>query len=506
MFNDDLIKSKRYWIMFIVILIAFTLFKFEEVNYAHPKMEIVALILFSILSVFIITYFQSHRDDRNLYRTAFVIILVFGIVFSFLTPICLGPDDVEHFARSEMTSRGDFLPDYTNGTYHTIQSTLDLIEVGKFQHPYGYEATSLNSTVFNTDADTEPINHTLVKYPNAFAQNPFFGYLAQAIGILLAKLLGLNAIWMVWLGRIFNVLLYAGLAAYALKKTPILKMPMLVFACLPLAIYLAASTSIDSFINGFALVAMAYFLWMYKAPEGTLGKRNILAFTVLVLLLGISKVTCFVLILLIFAVPRSNFKERKYYYYGIAALMIVGIGAVIWTKYYVNPGFLASWRGTKSVIENFNTTQQLEYIMTHKKDTIIELAKMPLYLPSTLAFSANLVDLTDYLRLMFLGFVIFLYPHDFENLKSRVGALVASLIFYVGTYVSFLIAHTSVGELDNYAPGVQVRYFYPILPLLPFIFGLNRDCLKEYDLDNIVILCVLLFISFRCMRYVLWSY
>ena len=457
------------------------------------------------LGIFTITYFQSHNDDKNLHKTVFIIILIFGLVSSFATPICYGPDEVEHFARAEITSRGDLLPNYDNGTYHTIQSTLDLIEVGKLQYR-GYEETSLNSTIFNTNADTQPINNTLVEYPNAFAQNPFLGYLAPALGILLAKLLDLNAIWMVWLGRIFNVLLYASLASLAVKKTPILKMPMLVFACLPLAIFLAGSTSIDAFINGLALVVMAYFFEMYKSPKNTLTKRNILIFSSLVLILGISKVTCFALIMLLFAVPKSNFKKQKYYYYGFISLIVLGVVAILWSKYYVNPGFFASWRGNKSIIQHFNSTQQMDYILTHKKYTFFELLKIPIYFPQLLRFSDNWVDFTDYLRVLFLGLVIFLYPHEFEQVKSRVATFIVILIYYVETYVTFLLSWTPVGQFNDYWWGVQIRYFYPIMILLPFIFGINKDKLKNYDIDNAVILCLLLFISFRCMRYMLWSY
>ena len=505
-FKNDLLKSKKYWILFILILILFTLFKFELYNYLQYKMEILALVTFCLLGMFTITYFQSHRKDKNLYKTVFVIILLFGLVSSFITPILFGPDDVEHFARAEMTSRGDLLPDYTNNTFHTIKSTLNLIKFQKYHHPNGYDGTSIHSTIFNNKASFKPINNTLVEYPNAFAQNPFFGYIAPAIGILLAKLLNMDAIWLVWLGRIFNVILYAGLASFAVKKTPILKMPMLVFACLPLAIFLAASTSIDPFINGLALVVMAYFFKMYKAPPNTLTKRNITIFTALVLILGLSKVTCFVLILLLFAVPKSNFKEKKYYYYSIISLILLGLIAIVWTKYYANPGFLHSWRGNKWVEENFNSTQQMNYILTHQTETIVELLKMPIYFPDAMKFSNNLVDITDNLRLIFIGFVIFLYPSQFENIKSRIIALIVSVAFYLGTYVTFMLSWTPVGELSKYAAGVQTRYFYPILILLPFIFTLKWEKLKEYDIDNIVILCVVLFISFMLMRYIIWSY
>lgn len=505
-FRDNLFSTKKYWICFIAIFLALTLFRFETINFQDPKIEIIAFIILSIVSIIILAYFQSNNDSKNLHKTAFVIILIFGLIVSVVTPILYGPDEVEHFVRAEITSRGELFPEYVNGSFNTIQSTIDLIEVGRVHEIVDFDSTNSSATIFKTTADTEPINHTLIDYPSAFAQNPFFGYLAPAIGIAIAKLFDLNAIWLVWLGRMFNILLYAGLSAIAIKKTPILKMPMLVFACLPLAIYLGATTSIDSFINGTGLITMAYLFHMYKSPKSTLTKRDILIFTALVILLGMGKVTCFTFILLLPLVPKANFKNEKHYYIGFAAIILTAIAAVAWTKFYANPGFLNSWRGNKWVLENFNSTRQMDYIMHHKKEAIFELTKMPLYLPDALSFSMNYVDFTDTLRVIFVALIIFLYPADSEKLKSRIYAFMVSFIFYTGTYVSFMISWCEVGKLYHYYPGVQIRYFYPVLALLPFIFNIKIDAIKELKLDNAIITALLLFISYRCMRYVIMAY
>ena len=505
-FKSNLLSTKKYWICLIVIFLALTLFRFEAINFQHPKMEIITFIILSLASILILVYFQSNNDSKNLYKTAFVIILIFGLIASVVTPILYGPDEVEHFVRSEITSRGELVPEYVNGSYKTIQSTIDLIEVGRVHEDVDFDETNSNATIFKTSADTEPINHTLIDYPSAFAQNPFFGYLAPAIGMLVAKLFDLNAIWLVWLGRMFNILLYATLSAIAIKKTPILKMPMLIFACLPLAIYLGATTSIDAFINGTGLITMAWFFHMYKSPEGSLTKRDILIFTVLVIMLGMAKVTCFTFILLLAMIPKANFKDERQYYLGFAAILIAAIVAVVWTKFYANPGFLNSWRGNKWAMVDFNSTRQMDYIMHHKKETIFELMKMPLYLPDALSFSMNYADFTDTLRVIFVALVIFFYPGDSEDIKSRIKAALVGFIFYTGTYVSFMLSWCEVGKLYHYYPGVQIRYFYPMLALLPFIFNIKIEKIKELDLDNAIITTLLLFISYRCMRYVIMAY
>ena len=74
-FKDDLIKSKKYWgICLVLIIIAF--FSTMNVkNYSHPEIEVGILILLSLMSVFTIAYYQGHRDDKNFYKTVFVVIL-----------------------------------------------------------------------------------------------------------------------------------------------------------------------------------------------------------------------------------------------------------------------------------------------------------------------------------------------------------------------------------------------------------------------------------------------
>lgn len=505
-FKDNLLTTNKYWIYFILILLAYILYHFQDANYQHPEMEIIAFIVLSLASIFVIVYFQSNSDDKNLYKTAFIIILVFGLIFSLASPICVGPDEVEHFIRSEMTSRGEFIPEYVNGSYQTIQSCTDLIEDNKIHYDNGFDGMLGKATIFNTNTDTKPINHTLTEYPSAFAQNPFYGYLAPAIGILIAKLFNMNAIWMVWLGRMFNVVLYAGLSAIAIKKTPILKMPMLVFACIPLAIFLGATTSIDAFINGMGLVTMSYFFYMYKASENELTKRHILTFTAFVILLGLAKLTCFAFILLLPLIPKGNFKNEKDYYLNFVAIAVALAAAVAWTRIYANPGFLQSWRGNAWAIQNYNSTRQMDYILHHPTETVSELLKMPLHLPSALSFSRNFEDFFDIMYIPFIVLTVFLYPKDTENIKSRIGALLVSLIFYVSTYVSFMLAWCEVGVLSNYYLGVQIRYFYPMLSLLPFIFNIRYLKARNQNLDSWIITAVLLFISFRVLKYIIPAY
>ena len=56
-----------------------------------------------------------------------------------------------------------------------------------------------------------------------------------------------------------------------------------------------------------------------------------------------------------------------------------------------------------------------------------------------------------------------------------------------------MLKWTPVGDVFN-IQGVQIRYFIPIIPLLPFIFGLNKYK-DSQKIDDIVMLVSVFLIS-----------
>lgn len=537
-FKEDLLDSKKYWITCLILILISFFAVMNLSNYAHPVMEIATLVLMSILSVFCIGFYQGHRDEKNFYKTVFIVILLFGIVFSVLTPIMCTHDEIEHFVRAEITSNGVLVPEYNDtpfilegirydGSYQTIQSTYDLTQEGKIKvfitNPmvnasYFNNNRSeinkasdyirmdmVNSSIFRTDADTLPINNTPVPFHSAFTQNPFFGYVAPAIGIALAKLLDLNAIWLLWLGRIFNIILYAGLVAYAIKKTPILKIPLFVVACIPATISQAASVSIDPIINGLAIVVIAYFLYLYKCPKNSLDHKAIIQFSIIVLLLSFCKVTYAAFIFLLLFLPRDNFKKRKYYYSIVLVIVVFVILLGLWSKLYVNPGLENSWRYTLYLKKNHvDPVSQLVYMFNNKKLTIVTILHLFSDLNRDLQLQSFIGTKFSSLSLIFLGSVIFLYPHEKIKLKSKIGALLVFCMIYFGTYILFMLTWYPFGNLSH--SGVQPRYFFPIFALLPIFLGFNHFEGDISDIDSYIVMLTIGFLAFRIITMVAQVY
>lgn len=496
-FKDGFFNSKKYWIIYLVLILFFVLSNFSLSNYLNPKFEILVLILISLGGIFCISYYFSHSNEKELYKTAFFIILIFGIVCSLLMPLTFAPDEYEHLIRAEITSEGVIIPNYVNSHYYSIEGVNDLIGYVHQERDENYNLLGgENATVFTTNIDTLPINYSHHEFSSAFAQNPFYGYLAQAIGISIAKLLDLNVIWMLWLARICNLILYASLISFAVKKTPILKIPLIVMACIPLTIYQVSSVSIDAFINGVGILSIAYFFYMYKAPKRSICLKEIGTFFLLCLLLGLTKVTFFSFIFFLLFIPTENFKESKYFYYSFIAIILLGVIGVLWSTKYVNVAFINSYRYQYCINHNVNTTSQMAYLLSHKKDSIVSILNIPLYLDTDLLFNSRDLYFNSYnsLYLMFLGAVSLMYPTEKYDLKSKVGSFLVILIIYVGTYITFLFNWTPVGQLDAII-GVQPRYFLPLFVLLPFIFSFNHMNENKKSLDKRILTLTISFLA-----------
>ena len=502
--KEGIYNSKKYWLIYVIMVLFGLITQMNVANYGQPIEEIIIFILVSIIGIICIAYFTSHGNDKELHKTAFIIILTFGILLCMLTPILGTYDEVEHFVRSEITSTGVIMPEYDNGSFTTIQSTIDLIANSRATHDDGFDYIDMSkASIFKTDADTKPINYTPVKYPSAFAQNPFYGYLPQAIGIALAKLLDLNAIWLVWLGRIFNIAIYAGIASFAIKKSPILKVPLIIVGCMPLTMFISASVSIDALICGLSLLSVSYFFNMYKSPKNSIDNKNILIFSTIILILGLCKVTCFAFILLLFAVPKDNFKNRQCKLLSLISMGVLVLIALLWTKYYANPGFFMSFRTPHHIINNVNSAQQIDYILNHMNHAVVSVLRYPRYLGYFYDFAHSMVF--SQLYMMFLGAMILMYPHEKFSLRSKIIVGIIGAIFYIGTLITFLLSWTPVGDVYTIL-GLQTRYLIPFIPLLPFMFGINHVETNKFEIDSYMIMLALAFLACDAMYLVTFAY
>lgn len=488
------IQNTNYLI--VIYFIITILFIFYQYQFNH-NVNINSLLLISslllILGCFIFFFYSKNYEinHENIYKLCFIIIVCFGIFNVFLTPVADVCDETEHFWRAEITSTGEFNPEYVNIPntdnfgYKTINSVRNL-----------YHLTG--STVFNNEWGTQPIDYSVSYVSSAFSQNPFYGYLAQALGIDIAKLFNLSNIWMLWLGRLCNLLLYAIFASLAIKKAPIFKIPLLVVACLPLAVYQGASMSIDAFVNGSSLLTVGYFLYLYKSENLTW--KNVSIFFLLSIFGGLTKVTYLAFSLLIFLVPKANFKTKNDYIFSRLGILIVIIVSYCWSSFYATPNLVNSWRGAYFMKHNVNASGQINYLLHNHNGLLNFINQLPYTIFTVIEgyFSfANLPaygsKLLAYSYIVFFFLVSLFYPVKVHIDKFRkIGFLLIFLLTYLG--IIFIQYLTWCSVAYPIIVGIFGRYFIPLLSLIPLFLSINnKKSNKTIDLS--VIVCVFIFLA-----------
>ena len=512
-FKNLFFKSSKYWILYLVLIAVLALSTVSKRNFTNPTFEIAIFIIVAIMGIFSILFYFSHNSKNDLYKVAFVVILLFGITTALIVPICDVSDEVEHLTRAEITSQGVLVPHWT-GDDVGIDRLYNHSDEGKYSNVkndnVGFETIQSHmffndnreKTVFDVEGDTDKINYKPLIDGSAFEQNPFFGYLPQAIGILIAKLFDLNVIWILWLGRIGNLVCYAGLISLAIRKTPVLKMPLLAVACIPITIYQAASVSIDSMIIGLGILAVAYFIYMLKADNNSIEIKDVAIFTVICLLLGLCKLTYLAFIFLLLFVPRDNFTFKRVLPMSLTSISIVAICGILWSR-YSTPALMHSWR---SKLNYVNSAEQISYfihnpLFVQKFFTQIFTTDLAWMVYGIFNFfsagSANHYANTYYLifavLFLFLFVILVLYPENNKfSIKTRLGALLVLLIVYVGTCFIQLLTWASVGYTNL---GINTRYFVPLIALIPIIISLNKFNLDKSKFDIYSFIFIITFMA-----------
>jgi uncharacterized membrane protein len=189
--------------------------------------------------------------------------VLFGLVFTFITPPFEAPDEPVHFFRSYQVSTLNLSVDKVGSTYggimpaslqDTVSETWDKSALAfhpnvKYHLGYTKEALLIKTTNrqhvydFSTTAYYSPIS-----------------YIPQALGVGIARAMNLPPIIMMYFGRVFNLAAWVLLFSLAIKFLPRRKWALVFLALIPMALFQAASLSADVMATGLAALLLSMVL------------------------------------------------------------------------------------------------------------------------------------------------------------------------------------------------------------------------------------------------------
>lgn len=306
--------------------------------------------------------------------------------------------------------------------------------------------------------------------------------LAPALGVLLAKAIGLNGYWTYMLGMLFNLLYGALLIIFSVRITPVGKKVFMAVALLPMTLHLLGSHSYDVGTLGLAFLLTAFILRAMHRKE-KIGIKELLCIGITGCLLAPCKTVYSLIILLVALIPGERFSSRNkgivtkailiaLPFAVIALLQLPGIlvmfgiiqpaaeavaqsGAEDVVQTYVLGDLLSDPGFAVSLFLNTFFVKGWEYLLT--------------FVGSALGWLQGNLIAPEYVTAMLLvlvGLSAVPSPEDRGVLpvKARVFMLVVFVVAMLAIMLALCLDHTP--NTFAFIEGVQGRYFLPLAPLL----------------------------------------
>jgi uncharacterized membrane protein len=287
-----------------------------------------------------------------------VIALTWGLAMALITPPFQVPDEAAHYYRAWSVANAELVAQ--------SRMVVSLPEnVASLPDRLGSLIVDWSSNHYSVKAAAgllwEPISgHERGQVTTAAGYGPI-GYLPQALGIDIARLLGHSPLLGFYLGRLSNLLVSSLLVFFAIRIVPFGKPLVALSALLPMFVSEVASLSPDALaLSGFLLFLALMLSFSGREALTTVDKITIVCAAIVLLNAKPGLVT---LALLVFLVRPRQFGGARNYATWVGATLIASVGlagVMMIVAPHAAPGYLHSVGLT-----GVDPGKQLEFMVSH---------------------------------------------------------------------------------------------------------------------------------------------
>lgn len=342
-------------------------------------------------------------------------------------------------------------------------------------------------------------DETMVTVKGANAGN-ICQYIPAALGISLGRLLHLNTVGVLYLGRLLNLLVFVLLGTLAVRLAPFAKPMFFSVGTLLMTVHQGMSLSYDALINGLAFLFTALCLYLaYEKDIRFTGGVIGLCVTAALLAGAKAGVYIFLVGLLLPVLRRKSMPLKKRW---LAAGAVVG--SMLLALIVFN---LAKVLAVAEETVSPDQTMALSFAFAHPKaflqmliNSFISLKSW--YLGTMLGSSLCWLNMgTEYFYLIVTAILLVLSSMMQTGEKPALrrtdkGMLLAIVIASVLALFLASLTWTPIGS--STIQGIQGRYFLPLLPLLMLVLrtprirvqaGFERSLMTAQHLTVMMLLC-----------------
>lgn len=451
----------------------------------------VAIILLLLICI---VYFLIFISKQKIYKIYLFSAIILGTIICLLIPIGNVPDENNAHIPTAYYYSNLLLGIDNNDTIEYRQCDLDTI------FNYGYVDNTryleyLNDLKQNNNLDTRMVDSK----QEIITASPYaYTYYLSAIGISIGRILGLNGLLCLLLGRLFNFIVFLIASSYCIKILPAFK-GIFAFVCLlPITLQQAFSLSYDSIVITLALLISTLTIKLYH--DNRLKKKQYLLLVGSCILIVFCKnfsyspiilapISYYIVKIDIVGKLRSllNNKKNKIIFI-ITCLLLFMILVFLYKSLRIR-----SIEGT------------MTYLLTHPKllynhiiNTLYENTEF--YMSSALGGLMGLLHIKIYNLIMICYYILIFYmlTSHFENnrklpLLSRATFIFIFIICFFGIMLAmYNWSYDRNLIVNGNILGFQGRYLIPVMPLL-MIGVSNKGYIKEDIIEDKTIYLSVLF-------------
>lgn len=473
-----------------------------------------------------------------------VVMLIFGLGYMYVFPAMSAPDEIAHFISAYKISNKMLGKQATVKDGHVIIRAQDLwIEDVDGEYTFDKSKSEEEKVLIPEEGSHGKIISSKLEetsYKVFYAEGNIRGadnyisfggkdyekaqslhapvntipsvYFLPATGITVARIMGLNSIYLVLFGRMANLILFILFGTLGIYFLPKFKEFIFLVSLLPTTIELAASYSYDAVMISSMIFFVSYvFFLAHEKKEFDI--KDLVIFSLIAGLVLPCKMVYFPMLLMLFSIPLYKFKFRgkvdgKIKKENIAFFLtyaVVVLLSWVFAMYLVNRstvvGYSTSntssleWAGEESYTIGYLLHNKLKAVKLFYNTLLLQLE----YYHKTM-FGAYLGHADDVVGIPYIGFLVLNIGMIFsvfgeakeKQLLVKERVLTGISIFFVIFLVllSMLIAWTPISS--EFIEGVSGRYFIPVLLPLLMICRNNKIAIKDETKRNIIFLFILI--------------
>lgn len=463
-------------IVSISILIAF-FFSFSGEFRLSGKVIFTASMIGSLLFIYIC--FRKYAA-KKIELIGCLTILIVGTIFAVVEPPNVGVswDDEIHYQNA--LSLSHLLDGQMSMADVSIQNDYRNVALNKYN--YTKEEQSRYNVVMN---DLIQSKYYTQSY-SLISLNILIAYIPSAIGLVIARGLGMTFSATIIAGRWMNVLLITLLAYFSMKKLKSGKLIVMLLCLIPTNIFLSGNYTYDIWLTGWTMLGLSTFFGEWQRPDTKLKKKSFWLIGISLFLAVMPKLVYFPLSLIALFMPKKKFetaKEMWKYRFFIILVAFLPLVLVYFQNFFGGMG-QGDTRGGEAV----NAASQMDFIkqqpikvaiifFNYLKTYLNPYAEGREYLVNQAYFGYLEIDYRIVLWIVIVGCII---SREVKEVKFPWWTKAGTLLVYctIGFMAAFsmYVAFTAVGA--ETVIGCQGRYLIPAF--FPVLYVCSRISLKTY--------------------------